>query len=587
MTTYELRLWDDSDVDPKWVHIPHYSELKVGFAENSVQAIEFSYATGGLNYDALLDMMEGTATEAVVGFFVDGALIDDSLYILEESELDELSEDPTRVFRGRTLGHASLDYTIVAPASGATLAVDRTFTNRTAGYILKTFYDEAVARGACYGLELAFDAVNDSAGYAWSTVPLISRSYAVGTTLLQVLQDLIDNKHIWCWTRGWDLSSVAVEMATKLYAVHSTDVLLDKWVDRSSNNFNFMGFFKGRDLSDSTVKTQIRETARRVYVQGENNIFATRTSALPAGRAKREIYQSASGVKTTAQLGTIADTLLAAKELPVTDRTLGVQPSESEGSPIPLKNVFVGDIVSIDNGSAKENRRIIQATFTRSSSDDSPDFALVVGERIVTESMQYMRRARAVTGINRLSEATVTDDIVGATRTNKGVLINDRVMVGDTSLMSTTTEVHIAGSTTSLRLGVGAAGSVHVQSKDNISNYRPILASAFTVSSTEETKEDIAEHGYGLETLTKLRPVKFRRGQGPTQLGVIAEEVEVAVPEAAVYYAEDEEEMDGVVPGALFGVDLAALVSLLLGGLQEADTRIKALENEVNKTKPK
>lgn len=140
--------------------------------------------------------------------------------------------------------------------------------------------------------------------------------------------------------------------------------------------------------------------------------------------------------------------------------------------------------------------------------------------------------------------------------------------IGTAVEIGTTANAHIAMSATNVRVGVTSAGSLLVQQSNNLANYRPVLASAFTVSSTEDSKVGVIDHSYGMEQLQQLRPVQFWRPDDETPvLGVLAEQVQQVFPPVAVHH-----------DGQLFGVDLNGLVSVVIAATQELHHRLSALE---------
>ncbi len=160
------------------------------------------------------------------------------------------------------------------------------------------------------------------------------------------------------------------------------------------------------------------------------------------------------------------------------------------------------------------------------------------------------------------------------------------LLIGDANAGNTSIP-HVAATTAAIRLGVSSGSKVFVQQMNSVATYRPIAASSFDISSSARTKQKIRRHGHGLATVRKLRAVQFDRTGDPTRFGVIAEDVAAAAPEAAVYHrtviredgSEDLQASHHGDPAAeLFGVDLMALVSLVISSLHEVDDRLARLE---------
>ena len=100
-------------------------------------------------------------------------------------------------------------------------------------------------------------------------------------------------------------------------------------------------------------------------------------------------------------------------------------------------------------------------------------------------------------------------------------------------------------------------------------------ATAWTAASDERLKEITGTFDTALQDISKVKPIKFTWKQHPEQgpqVGVIAQSVQGVVPEAisTITYSTDQQEY--------LGVRYTELIPLMIAGLQEATTRIKALE---------
>ena len=103
----------------------------------------------------------------------------------------------------------------------------------------------------------------------------------------------------------------------------------------------------------------------------------------------------------------------------------------------------------------------------------------------------------------------------------------------------------------------GTNNQLDVFAKD-MSTYRPIKASAFTVSSSRTTKSLVRPF---TDEMPRLSPVRFCR-EGKEHVGLIAEEVAETFPEAS----------DGS------GIDYAQIVAALVAQVQRLEARIIDLE---------
>lgn len=123
--------------------------------------------------------------------------------------------------------------------------------------------------------------------------------------------------------------------------------------------------------------------------------------------------------------------------------------------------------------------------------------------------------------------------------------------------------------------------------------YVPILASAFTVSSAANTKENIRTEAFEPDLLHKLRPVRFRRkadphstrrvgaataalfggevpepDEQPETLGLVADELIEILPEAVA--------LD--IDGNPLGIDLGVVMAAGIGLMQQVERRLAAIE---------
>lgn len=109
-------------------------------------------------------------------------------------------------------------------------------------------------------------------------------------------------------------------------------------------------------------------------------------------------------------------------------------------------------------------------------------------------------------------------------------------------------------------------------------------ATAYNTSSDYRLKENVVPVADGVTRLQQLKPSRFNFKAEPTKTvdGFIAHEVQAVVPEA-ITGEKDAVDDDG--NPVYQGIDQSKLVPLLTAALQEAITRIEALEAEVQALK--
>lgn len=116
---------------------------------------------------------------------------------------------------------------------------------------------------------------------------------------------------------------------------------------------------------------------------------------------------------------------------------------------------------------------------------------------------------------------------------------------------------------------VGANGSQHVF---NVLGDGTVNAFQFISSSSLRYKTNVVDLDGALETIEDLRPVRFDwKTTGKRNIGLIAEEVAVVVPDAVAFDAD----------GAR-GIDYQSLTALLIEAVQEQQERILELERRID-----
>jgi hypothetical protein len=105
-------------------------------------------------------------------------------------------------------------------------------------------------------------------------------------------------------------------------------------------------------------------------------------------------------------------------------------------------------------------------------------------------------------------------------------------------------------------------------------------ATAYVTSSDYRLKENIVPLSDGIARLMQLKPSRFRFIIKPEEVvdGFIAHEVQDIVPESVF---GEKDELDENSEPVYQGIDQAKLVPLLTAALQEAITKIEALETRV------
>lgn len=104
-------------------------------------------------------------------------------------------------------------------------------------------------------------------------------------------------------------------------------------------------------------------------------------------------------------------------------------------------------------------------------------------------------------------------------------------------------------------------------------NFKPIKASAFTVSSAREMKTNVQPITESMDIVRRLRPVRYAYKNEPwkSRAGFIADEVAGIFPEAVSYDSNDEPD----------GIHYGEFVPLFASALQGFDDRLAAVERQL------
>ena len=185
---------------------------------------------------------------------------------------------------------------------------------------------------------------------------------------------------------------------------------------------------------------------------------------------------------------------------------------------------------------------------------------------------------------------SATIDVGKLTATGTGQL-----MVLGSATFVTTSRICLAGvNASTATLGVQAGietqtGSTAARHHQIFANPNGIVgsistsgsATAFNTSSDYRLKQDVGPISQAIARLMHLRPVRFRwkaDPAGPQVDGFIAHEAQEIVPEAVTGFKDQTDESGNP---AYQGIDQAKLVPLLAAALQEAVSRIDALETRI------
>jgi len=114
---------------------------------------------------------------------------------------------------------------------------------------------------------------------------------------------------------------------------------------------------------------------------------------------------------------------------------------------------------------------------------------------------------------------------------------------------------------------------------ETLKSYIDVSTGALTLISDERVKENIANINYGLNQINALRPVSFewKQGDGATNLGFIAQEVETIIPEAVTTL---DKSMSKTIPNQKM-LNKDSIIPVLVKAIQELNAKVTALEAQL------
>jgi len=315
---------------------------------------------------------------------------------------------------------------LVYATGGQPLDADgrRSWTNYSAGGIMKQLLQEAQARGVLTWMDIStFSSATDSAGVAWPDI--FSTSHNIGTTLDTVLNNLAD-----AGVCDWVLQgrSLRLYKPDTFMAPASTGVVLRE----------------GQDFTEAGTKRTLEDLASRNLIRGDNGaelIVVDGTAAVPWGAW--EVYTTASGSTDTTSLGLLADLGTARSSQPRSQRTYTVYPNVTPTCPKPFFDYKLGSTIEVRAGKVNEpNLRVRQLTIT-GGSEKPVLVTLVVGDRILERELRAARRLQGLAGGaagagSSGTTPTPVKDILAPSPPTTLVTSSSAVQIGDTYIADIT-----------------------------------------------------------------------------------------------------------------------------------------------------
>lgn len=316
---------------------PGFTNLAVLDCMNDIPSFTMSYPLSAKNASSLIsdsaiqlavcmDKRDGNGFTEVVRF------------IYEEDNYDPSMPDSATVQATGRGTIALLDQAIVYPAGGVgSTTTSVSFAGASPGAIMHTLIAAAQARGCFPTLSMSFTSGQDSSGAAW--VHGFTNSFNAGTSLLSLLMSMAQG------------GLVDVNMTGTTLNMYNPGTTLA--TDRSSTVY----LRRSREIQQAPQQRTRKSLGTVMLAIGDNGLNVERTAATLGTLGRYEKYLSQSGVTDHTTLSYWADQALAA----IDDQQISMSPvyvcDVNRLTPVPWKDYFPGDYVSIDyNGTPVKYR---------------------------------------------------------------------------------------------------------------------------------------------------------------------------------------------------------------------------------------
>jgi len=373
VTGYSFKTFDPA-TGTATAFLPDISSASCSLEFSDVGSLKLSYPKLGRNFAALdTDRVE-------VGVFYNGVEIDDGRFTMDSDEIDEVDFTGIADFNGRSLLNL-LDYCIIYPLSGTSVATSQTFASQTAGAILRAIFLQNSNRGGQMAsiTWASFSNTTDSNGAAWAAT-IGNIEYKVGTSYLDIVRNLVDN------------GMIEVKMIGRDLRVYNAGTM---GVDRTITSPPVV-LRKGKELLEAPTTSTSEQIAGVALIEGDDAILIENSnSTVNAAWGRRETYISQGGISDTTTLGVLSAQELTRRSAVRRQKTrkLDIRASGLE----PNVDYRVSDYIFSDTTGVNERLRVRQLVIELDN-NNIKSASIVLNDKFLEQEIAIARKVAGILG---------------------------------------------------------------------------------------------------------------------------------------------------------------------------------------------
>ena len=250
------------------------------------------------------------------------------------------------------------------------------FLSVTAGVILRTLWDAAVARGWGTDLTIVGNRQNDANGQPWEKI--VTLAFDARVTLLQVVETLVS------------MGMIDVRWQGRRLEVYNADTALA--VDRSASVI----WRLARGTSSAPEARSTSGLCTHLLVSGENGYTLPLSNTnVPPGTRRVEKVVEAGGVSTDATARLVAASALARGANPAEE--ILREWKDGDALLLPWRDYSPGEWISVERKTTRERLRVAQVSVTKLSSG-AIEGHTTFGTRIDDAMARLAKKQKGVVG---------------------------------------------------------------------------------------------------------------------------------------------------------------------------------------------